>query len=143
MDTQAPDPKARRRAVVLVFCIAVIGIVAILAVSLFLESTRELSREDSEAALLRLSTAAKAMAIAIGAGMAAFAYWLFRLSMLTHSAERYPPPSLRVIRETKVVTGSRARRLAIAGFVLAVLLAAAGIGAAMSLWGLSASIVGR
>ena len=131
------------RAVLLVAALAAIGIIAILAVSLFLESTRELSQHDSEAALVRLSMVAKAIAVAIGAGMTAFAFWLFRISLLTHSSERYPPPTLRVIRETKIVTGRRARRMAIFGYVLAVLLTAAGIGAAISLWGLSVSIVGR
>jgi hypothetical protein len=52
---------------------------------------------------------------------------LGRLSWRTLSAGRYPPPGTRVINDTPVLHGDRARRYGRGGLVLAALLIVAGL----------------
>ncbi len=136
--TQPPDPRARRNAVLLVIMLAVLGTIALIAMERFIDDLRELTREDPYLAIVRVNSAIKLLAVSIGLGLAGFAAWLARLSLQAHRTQRFPPPGTRVIRETRVLTGEAARARARLGFGLAAAVAVAGLGLAVYLWHVTA-----
>lgn len=136
---QLPDPQARRSAALLVLIIAVLGAVAFVSIDRYVDSLTELAREDADQALQSLVYTLKVLAVGIGFLLVALAAWLFRLSMIVRKTERFPPPGTPVIRTTEVLTGKLARKKANMGYMLAALIAWAGVLGAWALWKITES----
>ena len=81
----------------------------------------------------------ESLAVGIGFLLVALAAWLFRLSMIVRKTERFPPPGTPVIRTTEVLTGKLARKKANMGYMLAALIAWAGVLGAWALWKITES----
>jgi len=138
--TQSPDPRARRNAAILVLAMAGLGLIAMLATNRFVADLRELAEVDAGLAIEQASRAIKLLAMTLGLGLAAFAWWLFRLSLRTQQFELFPPPGQRVIRETRILSGEAARTRARFGFGLAAASAAAAILLPVYLWYITARL---
>ena len=67
--------------------------------------------------------------LTLGGGLAmAMGYWLGRLSVRIWSCQRFPPPGMAVVRDTRLVTGARARAMGGVGLTLSILIAGCGLG---------------
>jgi len=121
-EIQRADPQLRKRALVMVLVIAVAGAVALLILQGVLADLRMLRGNDFErardalAAAFLWSIAASAL-LTVPAGI-----YLWRMGSRIRSALQFPPPGLRVIRDTVVVHGEPAARRGRALQGLAVLL---------------------
>jgi len=116
------DPKARRVALALVLAGLVAGGTAVLWLNRYQDDLLRLARKDRPVAVAKALRLANAVALAGGAGLVAAGVWFAVLGRRICSAGRFPPPGMRVVRDTPVRTGAAARRLAALATAAAVLL---------------------
>jgi hypothetical protein len=133
-ELQKADPRARRAALIVV----AIGTLGGAGLILLFETYRTdvaawIAADDRR---IRLVIAALVLLTA-GPALAMAAY-LWRLGHRTIESDRYPPPGLRVVRDTRVVIGPAARRVGRVVQVAASVLAGGGVLLAVSLWRLLA-----
>jgi hypothetical protein len=128
------------------FALLILGAATVLGTGLFLAAgalgpaVGAWMRQDLDARL-RLVTAVMMLLLAGPAlGMGAY---VWRLGRRTVRAQRYPPPGVRVLRDTAVVAGPRAVRLGTVMQWFAALIAAAGLLAAVFLWRLVTLLASR
>lgn len=113
------DHGLRRRLVLIVTVLGVLGAVLLVWLRSYLEDIMAASEDNPEQAvrqvfnLLRLSTGLT------GLGLLGFAFYVGRFSLRVLSEDRYPPSGTKVARDTRVLTGARARLRGRLGLVLA------------------------
>ena len=107
-----------------------------------LGSASTMTPEETASVLGNLGTVLKVIAVGIVMLLLVLASTIVRMSMATLSSGRFPPPGVQVLRATKVMNGTSARRKALLGFVLAGLVVAAALVAAATLWNIASSLIG-
>ncbi len=126
------DPVLRRRMVLFVASAAVVGALLISLLERYRDPLRYWILADPELSAQRLNIIIILLAVLFLAPLIGFAAYLWSLGGRILRAREFPPPGLRVIRDTRVVTGEAAvsrghwlRLLAVgcvtAGFALGVL----------------------
>lgn len=106
---QRADPRLRKQALLWILAILVAGLLALRYIAL---------RPTPETLPLWIGGSVGLSAVVI----AAFAVYLWRLGVRIKASLRFPPPGLRVIRDTVIMDGADARRRGILLQVLAVVL---------------------
>jgi hypothetical protein len=105
---QKADPEARRRAILVVVFAAAIGALLIAGFEDLREPLRDWLRSDpaQTARRARLAFVLSAALLAVPAiGFAVYFWWL---GVKVLRAQRFPPPGMRVIRDTPVISGPAA-----------------------------------
>jgi hypothetical protein len=127
-EIQKADPAARRQAILLVIFGMAIGALLIAGFEQFREPFYEwLTSEPAESAR-RAKLALYTSAFVLCAPLIGFAIYLWLLGARVLRAQRYPPPGMRVIRDTPVVEG---RGATTRGHVIQIFAVCLGIGAAL------------
>jgi hypothetical protein len=127
-EIQKADPEARRRAILVVVFGATIGALLIAGFGHFRGSLHEWLVSDPAETAFRARLVICAAAFLLAAPLIAFAADLWLLGVRVARAQQYPPPGLRVIRDTPVISGPGAVTRGQAIQVVAVCL---GMGAAV------------
>jgi hypothetical protein len=103
------DPALRRRAILLVVAGAAAGALAILALERYRMRLTDWLLADPQALEGRLIGAFVVVALAVVAPLVVFGISCWRLGARVRLTGSFPPPGHRVLRDTVVVDGSRAR----------------------------------
>jgi len=106
-EIQAADPRSRRLAVTIVGCAAAAGALLIIVAQQFRPEFEAWLQQDLRA---RFRLVIAALTIATTGPVLALAAYSWDLGRRIVRAGRFPPPALRLIRDTPVVTGEAARR---------------------------------
>jgi len=138
-ETQRADPNARRIAVAIVACGTVVGVVLITVARRFRPEFETWLEQDLSARLTFVIMTLTSLTTGPVLGLAAYAWHLGRRVL---NAERYPPPGLRLIRDTPVVTGPAAGRRGRLIQLFAVVLAFAALLLAFFVWRLATILTG-
>jgi len=109
-DIQQADRRARAVAITLLTLGTVIGIVLLAVADRVGPAVEAWLTGDPAQARGRLTSSFRALTLAIVVPVLAFAGYLWWLGARIVSAERFPPPGVRVVRDTAVVQGADARR---------------------------------
>ncbi len=120
------DRRLRRLAVAAVVLLSIGGVAGILSLRSSMDQIDKLKEDDLPAAAHRLQSVVAVVAWVGGLSFVGCALWLFQLGWRTNRAGRYPPPGMKVIKDTPVRTGSAARAIANLALVGALLAAAVG-----------------
>ena len=131
---QKADPRARLTAVVLILVIGVAGTVLISVTNTYLAGLAALAESQPDAALARGALVFKVVGIAGGLGLMLLAAYVAHLAARVRRSERFPPPGVRVVRDTRILEGYRAKRRGDIGLLLAVVVAACGIVLPVLIW---------
>lgn len=107
MEIQRADRERRRQALTTLVVVAAVGAVGMLLLEDWLASLDALPVAEARAALLVAMAWTQAGAGLLLVGLAA---WLWRFGAQVLVAGRFPPPGIRVIRDTFVLLGDAARR---------------------------------
>ncbi|HEY7742865.1 MAG TPA: hypothetical protein VIA19_07450 [Burkholderiales bacterium] len=107
-EVQKADPDARRRAALVLIFAAAIGGLLISAFEHFREPFREWLVSDPAETPRRARLALSVSILVLSTPAIAFAIYLWLLGRKVLRAERFPPPGLRVIRDTPVIRGAAA-----------------------------------
>jgi hypothetical protein len=127
------DPVVRRRMLFLVAFAAVVGALLIFVLERYRVPLRDWILADPELSAQRLRMIIMLLAVLLLAPLIGFAVYLWSLGGRILRTREFPPPGLRVIRDTRVISGeaavSRGRQLKllavgclVAGFALSLLL---------------------
>ncbi len=120
------DRALRKKAILFVVAASVLGLVLLIFFQNELGQLDQLARENPRAALEQLLDRLHLLAVFVTLLFVPFSLYLLYLSIQTYRTSRFPPPRTRVVRDTRIVTGRRARRKGMAGvFLAAVFLALA------------------
>ncbi len=128
-EVQAADPRARRVALIVLAIAFVAGTLLLWALNTSQSAVASWLREDPARTVRRARWLLAGLAVVTsGPAIAAGAY-LLRLGSRVIAAERFPPPGMRVVQDTTVVTGdaARSRGRLFQGLAAILLLAAAGL----------------
>lgn len=125
------DKDLKKKVVIGIVLFGILGMGMIQGMIFYLEELKSLATTDLESAIDRLKNVLMAVAvinafISIGVG-----WHLVRIAVRTWKTERYPPEGMRVVKDTKVKTGSKAKGVAVVGLVLAVVVI---LSTNLSLW---------
>ncbi len=121
------DRTLRRKMILFLAAASVLGLALLFFFQNELGQVDQLARENPRAALEQLLNRLHLLALSMTLLFVPFSLYLLYFSIRTYRASRFPPPGSRVVRDTRIVTGRRARMKGIAG----VLLAAAFLGLAL------------
>lgn len=130
-DTQKADPAARRAAIAIVGGGTVVGVVLIAVAKRYRPEFEAWIEEDINASVRLVVVALTVLASGPTLGLA---FYLWRLGASVVRADRYPPPNLRLMHDTVVVTGPGARRRGRLMQLLATVLGLAAVLLAFFMW---------
>ena len=137
------DDRFRRRVLACVALLTLGGLIALVFLYRWLDGLTDLSEEKRQAVLGEVARAARVAAWATGTCFVGVGAWLVWLAVRVRLARRYPPPGMRVIRDTRLRTGPEARDIATLATAAGVLLAALGSAAVWYLFQMAMMALGR
>jgi hypothetical protein len=133
------DPEARRRAILMVVFGATIGALLIAGFGHFRGSLHEWLVSDPAETAFRARVVVCAAAFLLAAPLIAFTVYLWLLGVKVVRAQQYPPPGLRVIRDTPVISGPGAVTRGQAIQVVAVCLGLSAVVLCLFFWWLTST----
>ena len=116
------DPGLRRKTLIMTVGGLLLGLLLLYYLQIYLSGLEDLAREFPQQAVDRFLKVCRFAGVAMAIGFAAFGLYLFRISLFTLRSEQFPPPGFRVIRDTKLLTGERAKLRGKLGLIFAALL---------------------
>ena len=122
----AADVRLRRVAIASVVLVSAVGVVGLLLLARSLRGIENLEGDALQAAVERTILATAVIAWVAGLSLVGCGLWLFRLARRINRSGCYPPPGMKVVRNTRVRTGSGARMLATAALFGSLVCVAAG-----------------
>ncbi len=108
-DIQRADPGARRQAVVLVLGVAAAGLLVVWLLQSSLPALEAWLAEEPADAARRVRLLAVVTGGIFAIPTLIFATWFWKQGELIVSADRFPTPGMRVVRDTPIVRGVQAR----------------------------------
>jgi len=121
------DSGSRKKAVIIFAGALIVGLVLLHYFRTFLQGIENLIDESPQEAINRLLTAFGVVMAAMVFGFAAFALYLWRISLRTFRSEQFPPPGIHVTRDSDMITGQGAKLRGMMGLVIAASMAAFGL----------------
>ena len=109
MEIQKADPRARRKALVLLIIATIIGAIVILLLESQLSMLEQWISDDPGVAFERLELTLAVLAVVVAVPLLGLAAYIWRLGARVIKTERFPPPGMAVIRDTPALTGTAAR----------------------------------
>lgn len=128
------NPEARKKALVLFMVFLGLGVVFVMLADNYISILRQLAQQDSLEAAKKMRTIMLAIISIVGIPIFIFAFWLSRFCQRIYKHQCFPPPGTQVIKDTKIVRASKARTLAIFGFIISGLLCIAAISLMVCMW---------
>lgn len=122
------DRRLRKWAVGGIWALAAFGTLLLVRTEIYLQSLRDLSVIHPQEAIANAVVLLKAVVLACSTGCLGFGLYLLLLGRRVHAARQFPPPGMRVLRDTQIVAGPAAEKKAKVLGALAVVLIAAGVG---------------
>jgi hypothetical protein len=109
-EMQRANPRARRRALILIGGMTLLGAVAIASSPSWISAVVSWIRSEPQRFDERLAIARWIASAVVALPTAAFAAYFWRLASAVIAADRFPPPGLAVVQDTPIVSGAAARR---------------------------------
>src|SRR5262245_46588670 len=133
-EIQKADPGARRRALLVLACAAAIGSLLIAGFEYFKGPFQEWLTSDPAETAFRVRWAVCASTFLLVAPLVCAAVYFWRYGAKVLRAQRFPPPGVRVIRDTPVVSGTGALARGYAIQIVAVCQGAGAVALCLLLW---------
>jgi len=134
------DPRMRRGVAIAVAVVIAVGLVLFAELQSELDRIASLAQRDPEAATARGIRLVTILALVAGLSLLGVGGWFWQLARRIRRTDQYPPPGMRLLRDTPLLAGTRAWTVATKAKVIAVLTWLLGLAIAWYLWQLA---VGR
>ncbi len=126
-EVQKADPELRRKVLLGAVLATLVLVVGLIVLGQRFAELEILARESAYQASRQGLALARVLLMTIAGGAIVLGGVLGRLSWRTLRSGCYPPPGTRVINDTPVLRGARARRYGRSGLILSALVIAAGL----------------
>ncbi|MDH3287206.1 MAG: hypothetical protein OEP48_05725 [Betaproteobacteria bacterium] len=143
VNIQKADPRARRRAAVVLIAGVVVGALLLLVFERYEDALRDWIASMPELGPARIRLAAVAMIILLIAPLLGLAVYFWRFGGAVIGAQRFPPPGCAVVRDTPVLAGQKALRRGRAFRMISVFLLVAAAMLSIALWRLAVALAGQ
>ena len=131
------DPRLRQWTLLLAAAMLLTGLAALWLLRTALADLEQLAQRDLPAAVNRTLRLVMGIAVLGSAGMVGCAAWLWFLARKIRRSGRFPPPGMKVIKDTPLRQGPQAQSMAARAQVAAVLLLTLGTAAMWYLYHLA------
>ena len=112
------DKKLRNRTLIFILILIILVFIFHIFYNQFLSGIKNLAEESPEMAINKILITLKILMVAMCIIFAAFTIYCFHISLLIYKSEQFPPPGMRVIKDTVLITGEKAKVRAIIGFAI-------------------------
>ena len=140
MDVQSADPRTRRIAVIVVAIGALAGALLIAAMQSQLGALQKVAAEHPAAIEENFGIITWALIAAVVVPVWAFNIYLWRLGSRIVATGLFPPPGMKVLRDTPVLRDSAARKCGRLLQIVAAVTSVTALGIAIALWRLAALV---
>ena len=137
------DPTARRHGLTIVLAGMLLGALAILAFTHYRAALAGWVASDAGALASRLNLIVAAFATVAIVPSVGFSVYLWSLAVRAIRTREFPPPNVRLTRDTRVVVGRAAVARARALQILAVVMTALPVAMTWLVWRLAAALTSR
>ena len=120
------DPRARKTAMAVSVAILLLAAALLWCLRAYQKAVLDAARWNQPAAVAKALRLADTAACLGGLGLLAAGVWFARLAVRIGRSGRFPPPGMKVIRDTPLRTGVKARAMSRAAFASAGVLILAG-----------------
>jgi len=120
------DRRLRTQVIVALPLVAAFGLILLWLLHCQVEEIKELADRDLEAAVGRAIGLIGVVSWGSGLGFVGIGLWFGWLGWRIHRCDQFPPPGMRVIKDTPVRTGRKARMIAKLALVSAAIFALGG-----------------
>ena len=121
------DAKLRVQVLGALGATCLLAVAGILLLDRHLQNLLALGQEDPIQAMERIHAVAIPLFWAVGLGSIVIGLWTAKSSWKVFTHARFPAPGARVIRDTRVVTGTSAKGRGVLGMIVAVILVVLGL----------------
>lgn len=122
-----PDKEYRKKAIIILIISIIAGLGVLAYFQVYIDDVKELAKYDRDQALTKIFFMLKIIMISMAFTLASFGIYVLRLSIKTIISEQFPPPGIKVIKETQVLRGSPAKNRGFMGVMLAVAIIISGM----------------
>lgn len=122
------DRTLRKKVIIWAVFFGLAGVLIIQVVYSAFDGLESLAETDPEQALSSLKKILTAITVTNAFGSSLFAFYFVSVAARILASGRYPPPGMRVLRDTRVRTGKKAKWMAAAQILAALLILATNIG---------------
>ena len=115
------DKAYRIKIIIVLLCFLMVAAGCVLALMSTFQDIERISETDPDTAQEKLRNLVTVISIVIALFSAVFAAWFIALAYRIVRSGQYPPPGMRVLKDTKLRTGRKARIMAAQQIVMALL----------------------
>ena len=116
------DKELRNKIIVVIIVAAASATALMLYAESYIENAKLLSETSPQKAIEKLLTLVYIISVLMTAATLSIGYYLLNLFTRIYKQERIPPENMKVIRDTKIMRGKKAKKRAVFGFILSLLI---------------------
>ena len=122
-----PDKQYKTKTIILLILCMIAGLAVAGYFHFYLQDIKELAKYDYEQALAKMLFLFKLIMISMAFTFTSFGIYIIRISIKTIISKQFPPPGMKVIKKTELLTGKSAKTRGLIGVVLAIAIIITGI----------------
>jgi len=103
------DKRQRRQVIVAMVVLGAVGLAVLFGLERQIDQIQAMAEKDLPAAAARMTRLVAILSIAGGIGFVGAGAWFWRLGRRIRQSGCFPPPGMRVIKDTPMCTGAKAR----------------------------------
>lgn len=126
-DIQAADPKLRRQVLGGLTLFVMLASFAVVRLDAYLVGLQALAKNDISAAAEKIQHLSAWLLAGLGVVTVLFGLYLVSIALRVLTSQRYPPPGMRMINDTKVLRGRNAKVYGSVALCLALAILVAGV----------------
>lgn len=116
------DKRLRKKVLTIFLVLLGFGLITIYVVQQLFQDIQALAQNSPQEALTKMGMLFLIFFALISVSLIFFSISIIRLSLNSFRTKQFPPPKMLVIRDTKIVYGTKARQIASLGFIIAIIL---------------------
>lgn len=126
-EIQPAEPALRTKTLAVLGMVCLLAVAGVLLLDAYFKRLQILAQHDVQLAAEKMRAVAEPLFMGVGAGAILAGLWAGVVAVRVLRSGRFPPPGMRVTRDTPVVTGRNAELRGVAGLVLGLMLIVLGL----------------